>query len=513
MATPAPAAVPEPPRALPATEVLVGRIGWLIHLRWLGIAGTFLFVELGGRTLPLQIERGAVHPLLAALAAYNALMWLGMRRVQHRDREHARNTDGSSDQPGRIAAFLLPRASMGARHYDRSAGHAAGFALAQIVLDLCFLAALLHVTGGLENPLWVFFVFHVIIASVLLSRSATYAVAALGTALLWTMVLAEQAGWLPRYPLDVLGRADWYADVRVLGLHLAAQAFTLFVAAYLASSIAGRLRRREADVVVLSHHLAERARALEQACEELSAAERAKSQYLRKVSHELRAPLGTIKTALTLVLDAADGGMSPQLRRVLERAERRTGELVYMTRALLSLARAQGAQTVRELGPVSLPALLEQMLEEVDARAAAASLRLRLELPPALPVVLADGEGLADLLANLLGNAIRYTPAGGSVWLRVASEEEGVVFEVRDTGIGIAPADRARIFEEFYRSAAAREHSPDGSGLGLAIVRAVVDEHGGTIEVESEAGKGTAFRVTMPLRILPQAWQPVSAGG
>jgi signal transduction histidine kinase len=112
--------------------------------------------------------------------------------------------------------------------------------------------------------------------------------------------------------------------------------------------------------------------------------------------------------------------------------------------------------------------------------------------------MLGDAEGLADVMGNLLGNAIRYTPAGGQVDFRMRQVGGALVIEVADTGIGISQQDLPRIYEEFYRSPAARETVPEGSGLGMSIVKAVVERHGGTISVESEVGKGTRFTVSIP---------------
>jgi signal transduction histidine kinase len=116
-----------------------------------------------------------------------------------------------------------------------------------------------------------------------------------------------------------------------------------------------------------------------------------------------------------------------------------------------------------------------------------------------MPPVTGDAEGLGDLIGNLVGNAIRYTPGGGQVWFRAARSADRLVLEVADNGIGIPPADRDRIFDEFYRTPAAREHTRQGTGLGLAIVKAVVAQHSGTIAVAERAGGGTLFRVELPL--------------
>jgi len=500
-------------RALPATEVLVGRIAWLIRLRWLAVAGTLLGAEVAPRVLPVQLHSGRIHIVLLALVGYNLIAWMVVRRrarlaaaaIARQPPEQAATPASPAleerrpdDRPGILGRTLLPRTSVGTLPYNREAGAAAAFALVQIVTDQLLLALLLHFTGGIENPIWVFFTFHVIFASVLLSAPATYAIAGLGSLLLAGIAVGELSGVLVHHPLGVFWSDGAYRLPALVAGYLALQVATLFAAAYLASSITARLRRREVDVLVLTRQLADKAERLEAAYQELSIAERAKSQYMRKVAHELRQPLGTVKTALAVALQSP-GDMQPQTRQLIERAERRAGALADMTQELLALARARGGGVAANLAPVDLAPVAARVIEEMQAKAADAGVSLTVELQLGIPPVQGDAEGLGDLLVNLIGNAIRYTPAGGHVWFRAQHRADRILLEVEDTGIGIATAERERIFDEFYRAPAAREHFAQGSGLGLAIARAVVEQHRGRISVHDRDGGGSIFRVELPL--------------
>jgi signal transduction histidine kinase len=491
--------IPETPTALPATEVLIGRIGWLIRLRWVAVGGVLIFVEAVRRLLPIQLFPSRLYTVLGILTLYNLTVWLvfvRLRRVRTDAVGSSRRDTGAV--VGGLARFLLPRVPPGVNYYDRPAARAAVFASCQIGLDLVFLAALLHFAGGIENPLRVFFVFHVIVASILLSRRATYAHATLGLLLLSAVALGEFSGVLPHYSLQSHWRPDAYLDPHLVGTQLFLLGVTLYVSAYLASSIAARLRRREVDVVVLSRHLAEKAVHLEAAYAEVSAGEKAKSQYMRKVAHELREPLGTIKTALGVVLEFAPGAMANRTRDLIRRAHHRAGELAEVTQELLSLSRARGSRATVEHTTLDPGEVSRLVLDEMRPRAADAGVVLTVQIGEKQKEIMGDPEGLADLMDNLLSNAIRYTPRNGTVTFSVQVAHGKLAIEVKDTGIGIPQEDLPRIYEEFFRSKTAREYSPDGSGLGMAIVKAVVDQHQGTISVESSPGHGTRVRVELP---------------
>lgn len=490
---------PSPPTALPATEELIGRIGWLIRLRWAAAGGIVVFVEVGRRVLPLQFHTRPLYTVVAILAVYNLIVRLVFPRVRARGAREDRGgiPPGGPRPAGPVARFLLPPAPTGLVH-GREAGAAALFANLQITVDLVILAALLHFTGGIENPVRMFFVFHVIIASILLSRPATYAHATLGLLLVTGVAMAELRGVLPHYALGGYWRLEAYRDPRLVAAQLFLLGVILYVTAYTGSAIAVRLRRRELEAVVLWRQLAEKADRLQAAYTEVRAAERVKSQYMRKVAHELRGPLGTIKTALSVVLGSSADGIPGPTRELIHMAHTRAGELALVTQQLLSLARARGSKAAVEHVPVDLVEVTTLVLEKMRPRAEERRVAVTAEIAPDVGQVQGDAEALGDLIGNLLENAIRYNPNGGSVRLCLHAMPGAVVIDVQDTGIGIPEDDLPRIFEEFFRSKAAREFAHDGSGLGMAIVKAVVEQHGGSISVESTPGRGTHVRVTLP---------------
>jgi signal transduction histidine kinase len=318
----------------PVAAELIDRIGWLIRLRWLAVVGVAAFLEIARRVFPVELELGRLYAVLGLLALYNAAVSL-----IHRQR-HAAAPAPPAGRAGWLARFLTPRTLLGFEG-ESEAVRAAVFTSLQITVDLVLLALLLHFGGGLENPFLIFFVFHVIIASNLLSRRATFFHATLGFMLIATVGLGECFGVLPHYPLGGVWREGAYADPRLVAAELTVLGVTLYLTAYMASTIAVRLRTRVRETVLLSRAVSAQAAELDAAYRKLQAVESAKSQYMRKVSHELRGPLGTIQTALKVVLQRSAATVEPESRDLLERAERRAGELAEVTSDLLALSRAR----------------------------------------------------------------------------------------------------------------------------------------------------------------------------
>lgn len=226
----------------------------------------------------------------------------------------------------------------------------------------------------------------------------------------------------------------------------------------------------------------------------LEAAYRSQQRFVADASHELRAPLTVLQGNLELLhqrpdMPAADREASLQ---AVEAEATRMGGIVS---DLLALARAEAGELLRleavELDRLALDAIRDAALLKPDVRVEAG------ELQPV--AVRGDPDRLGQLLRILLDNATRYTPTGGRVTVSVGEEHRLAVLRVSDTGIGIAAEDIPRIFEPFYRSAAARRHDPEGTGLGLAIARSIVERHGGRIDVHSEIARGTTVTVRLPL--------------
>jgi signal transduction histidine kinase len=488
----------------PAAAELVERIGWLIRLRWVAVIGVAGFLEVARRVFPVELNLGRLYAVLGGLALYNAALSL-----IHRRRRAVAPVPGVV-RGSWLARFLTPRTLVGFEG-ESEAVSAAVFASVQIAVDLVLLALLVHFGGGLENPFLIFFMFHVIIASILLSRRATFFHATLGFVLIATVGLGECFGLLRHYPLGGVWRDGAYADPRLVAAQLFVIGVTLYLAAYMASTIAVRLRVRVRETVLLSRAVAEKAAELDGAYRRLQAVESAKSQYMRKVSHELRGPLGTIQTALKVVLQRVGATLAPELRDLLERAERRAGELAEVTHDLLALSRAREGRLAVERTEVDLAAVVREQVVDAAGDAERAGVTLVAEVCSDATLMLGDARDLSQLSRNLLSNAIRYTPAGGQVTVRLERRGDLIRLQVEDTGIGISGADLPRVFEEFYRAANARDRVPAGTGLGLAIVRSVAEQHGGTVEVTSEPGRGTCFTVDLPAAP-PGDGPPLTAG-
>ncbi|HVN33315.1 MAG TPA: HAMP domain-containing sensor histidine kinase [Thermoanaerobaculaceae bacterium] len=519
------------PRMLPAASELVERNGWFIRLRWMAIAGAVTALLIAERLLGYRAALLPILVVLGALALYNFILvivvsrpprlrwadlaaavalapvlplnlWLGIENLARSIGVAAAGRGPSRGGPWRrntLADLLVPRELWG-MDPDAEILQAAKLASAQIAVDLTALAALLHFSGGLENPLCFFFVFHAVIASILLSRKATFLFVTLAVGLLAAMGLGELGGLLRHYPFGGLAVEGGSGNtVYVLG-RILVLAGTLYITAYLATTISSHQRSYERETVLLSDEVAREAQMLKVAYARVSQTERAKSQYMRKVSHELRGPLGTIQTALRVVLAGLAGHVPEQSRDLISRAERRAGELAELTRDLLALSRAREGRLATEMVAVKLDELVRAVVEEMGPAAAHAGVALSFKVAADLGEVQGDPAGLQQLLGNLVSNGIRYTPGGGTVEVRVRQTAHYVRFEVEDTGMGIAEEDVSRIFEDFFRSASARGRVPEGTGLGLSIVKAVAEEHGGSVAVESSVGRGTRFIIDLPLK-------------
>jgi signal transduction histidine kinase len=230
--------------------------------------------------------------------------------------------------------------------------------------------------------------------------------------------------------------------------------------------------------------------------EELRETDRLKDEFVALVSHDLRTPLTSIMGYVELTLE--DERLADEHRRHLEVVNRNAERLVRLVNDLLFVARLEAGELDLHPSELDLAEIVRQSVSEAEPRAAAGGLSLSCETQP-VPPVTGDKGRIFQLLDNLVSNAIKFTPEGGDVRVSVGPVNGVVRLEVADTGIGIASDEQRRLFERFFRASTATERHIQGTGLGLYIACAIVEAHGGSISVESEPGKGTAFSVDMPV--------------
>ncbi|HSF59118.1 MAG TPA: ATP-binding protein, partial [Candidatus Binatia bacterium] len=224
-----------------------------------------------------------------------------------------------------------------------------------------------------------------------------------------------------------------------------------------------------------------------------------KSDFVSNVSHELRTPLTSIKGSVDNMLDGLTGALNEKQIRYLTRIKSNTDRLSRLINDLLDLSRIEAGRVEVRATTLSLTTLAEEVAEQM--KALAAEKRIQIEVPSSDPrlTAWADRDKVTQILTNLIGNAIKFTPQNGKI--NVALESNGddhVQIAIADTGPGILPEERSKIFSKFYQVANLEKQKPKGSGLGLAISKALVEMHGGKIWVESELGKGSTFFFTLP---------------
>jgi PAS domain S-box-containing protein len=232
--------------------------------------------------------------------------------------------------------------------------------------------------------------------------------------------------------------------------------------------------------------------------ERLRELDRLKDEFVALVSHELRTPLTSIRGYLELVLDGEAGDVTDEQRQFRGVVERNADRLLALVGDLLFLAQIEAGKLSLEVGAVDLAAVASESVDAARPLADEKDITLSLAVGP-VPLLAGDGARIAQLVDNLVSNALKFTPEGGRVDVRARARNSSAVIEVRDSGIGIPDDEQERLFERFFRSSNAAERQIPGTGLGLAISKAIVEAHGGEIAVKSEVGVGTTFRVSLPI--------------
>jgi signal transduction histidine kinase len=219
--------------------------------------------------------------------------------------------------------------------------------------------------------------------------------------------------------------------------------------------------------------------------------------FLADVSHELRTPLSALRTFNQLLIEGAADDPAARTE-FLESSAGQIDRLDWLAQNLLELSKLDSGLVLLDLRPDDLRAAVESATHQYDASAERRGVTVELDLPSRPIRIRHDPPRIGQVVANLVGNAIKFTPRGGRVRVSVEPTPDGARIDVADTGVGIDPGELPHIFDRFYRGSRANEARGAGSGLGLAIVRSIVDIHGGTVTVESGAGQGSRFTVRLP---------------
>jgi signal transduction histidine kinase len=604
----------------PVEEELVGRVAWQIQLRWSAALGVLTATWFASSILNIQLSLWPLYTIGLSILFYNTLFLLYLK-------------------------WLEREAISEAAVFDR-------FAKVQTSLDWLAMILLVHFSGGVESPLLFYFIFHLIIASILLSPQACYFFATLAALAVGALALLEYWGLVSHIslgfiPLSLYQNGFYVASILVF--------FTtcLYISVYLATSVTTNLRKKDEELLRLQQRLssayqriqtlyevtktvsstldleevlnliaqsaaeamqskactirlldesgqvvdtvaayglseqyltkgpidvqksryvyqtlfsgqptiisntsrddrlqypdetraeginamlcvpllikgkaegvicvycAEADRFSESDAEFLSAlasegaiaienartyhalemADRAKSDFVQMVTHELRSPLSAVQSMLRVLEEGYVGPINSKQHDLIQRSKRRISFLLALVNDLLDLAAGKMEQLKGEKKEVVINEIITKVTELMQTSAEEKGLELDVEMSEEPLALIGLEDGLERVFMNLVSNAVKYTPADGSVAVRAWSENDQIKVEVSDTGIGIPEKALPRVFDEFYRAKNAKAMEMEGTGLGLAIAKDVVEQHGGQISVESVVGKGSTFYVTLP---------------
>ena len=226
---------------------------------------------------------------------------------------------------------------------------------------------------------------------------------------------------------------------------------------------------------------------------------RAKSEFVSTVSHELRLPMTSIKGYTDLLMLGTAGPLTDQQREFLRIIKSNADRLSLLVNDLLDISRMETGRLKLDIGPFAIGGIIAQVVNAFRERAEAKRISLSAHVPADLPLARGDPKRIEQVLTNLVGNAINYTPEGGTVTIQVQSVGDYLQVDVADTGIGIPPEEQEKIWERFYRVDHPLVTRQIGTGLGLPIVKSLVEMHGGEVWLESAVGKGSTFSFTLPI--------------
>jgi signal transduction histidine kinase len=424
----------------PEQVELLRRLRQFITLRWIAIAGVLASVA-AAELFRIQVELTPVLATCAGIAICNLFFGLWARSAG-------------------------PTAKS-----ERTLAHT------QIVVDLLGLTVLLHLTGGIENPFFLFYFFHVGFGVILLESGQVYPVTALAIGLFTAMVGAEYMGWLPHAPLNGFLSADLYRQPAYVVAVLVAFATTLSLTSLVATHMMAELRRRREEQAQA------KAQELEQVRQQLDELDRMRTFFLALASHDLKTPLAAAVNYIQTILDGFAGEVTPKQRRWLERSVVRLQELLQLINDFLDASQLDETRIAQELEPTCFDEIARQAIAEIEPRAKDKEVTLQTDIPASLSWVHGSPKRLHRLLINLLDNGIKFTPQRGLVTLTLAEEDDCVRVDVTDTGVGIPASYLPYIFEDYFR--VKRQEFIPGAGLGLSTARRIVEAHGGKIWVES----------------------------
>jgi signal transduction histidine kinase len=346
-----------------------------------------------------------------------------------------------------------------------------------MILDFSSLLMLVYYTGGIESPLYMLFIFHMIIGSLILPGFVIYSAAGTIISVFGAMVFLEYSGVIIHHPVEGLRDALLYNNLDYCVTFFTIFAFVMLISVLIANKIVKQLYRMEQDLLT--------------ALDKLNAAEIEKQKYIIGIVHELKTPLSAVQSYLNLILKKFLGPLNEKVEEKLNRASQRSVEAIKMINDVLRISKLRLLdETAFE--EVDLLEIICSIFEKQKITADAKHINFELVKNGSHEKKISGDKFLLELaLSNITANAIKYTASEGKVIVILEESSKENIIKVCDSGVGIPADEQDKIFSDFYRASNIRKLGFEGTGLGLSFVRQIVEKHGGKISLQSPSEIGT----------------------
>lgn len=422
---------------------------WLIRLRWLAVIGIVLAATCAKYLMHISIMQVEIYIIAVVLLFVNLFSLLALRQIK-------------SDK-----TFLFFR-----REKD--------IILFQIATDLIILTCLLHYSGGVENPIIIYYIFHMIIASILLPATASYLLTSFALLLIFAMTLLEYYQIFPHYSLTGFNEHSFYQNTKFLIGTGFIFVTTSYLVVYMTLSVSSRLRHQE--------------EATRMAVLELEEKENIKNEYVLRLTHDIKGHITTIRNCLHA---ASVTSTKDEKEKFIQIALKRTRWLTGFVKSLLKLTRMRLNKSL-SMAEYSIEETIRNIIQELDTLAADKKIKIESDFESIQTKVFGNQLSLEEAIGNLITNAIKYSPPGSKIKVQLRDYNSSVLISVEDRGIGIPKHEQKHIFDEFYRASNVDSNDNEGSGFGLALVNQIIDMHHGKIKLESKEEVGTKISVLIP---------------
>lgn len=363
------------------------------------------------------------------------------------------------------------------------------FALIQIILDLTVLMFLVYLTGLINSPFYLFFIFHAIIGSMILPGALVYLIVSLVILVFSTLNILTHLGIIQEFLISNTGNIE-LISFNYLILNLVTFGLMMLVSVLFSNNLSVALFKRDQQLI--------------EAIAKIELSEKEKQKYVLTVVHEVKSPISAILSYLNLILNGIAGDINEKVRDLLLKMKRRSEDAISLTNAIIEVSKIKLLEELKkeEIDPKKL--LLETIEKKAD-KLTGAGITLNFSDERTKEINISADRNLMELLlSNIINNAIKYTPEGGKINLRIFDNDDCLNISMSDTGIGIPQDELKKISFEFYRASNAKEKRIEGTGLGLFAVKQIIENHKGTMKIESPSeigdkeNPGTTIRIKIP---------------